>query len=76
MGGPYRTPAGQLIQMLEVVTITLLLQESFSVGGSLGLGLGGPADYSLSTPAPAQWSGVPVLAKTGEIRSKYREQRL
>ena len=38
-----------------------------AVGGSLGLGLGGPADYSLSTPAPAQWSGVPVLAKTGEI---------
>ena len=37
----------------------------FAVGGSLGLGLGGPADYSLSTPAPAQWSGVPVLAKTG-----------
>ena len=40
-----------------------------AVGGSLGLGLGGPADYSLSTPAPAQWSGVPVLAKTGEIAS-------
>ena len=64
----------QLIQMFENVMTPL--QESFTVGGSLGLGLGGPADYSLSTPAPAQWSGVPVLAKTGEIRSKYREQRL